>query len=683
MKKITSFIVFFALLVNMCLTMPMASAEELPRYDYSSFIGVWYSDIPACRTLDISYVDGNTMTFELALLEGTFTKQIENNEIHWSENYENREYHHYLTFYDDKIHYVLDTPDHVFECWFTSETVKPRRITDGDYSAELNGNKTEFDHVREYPQRFWDVPKDHWAFTYIAELVDKGVLAGYEDGSFRPDNTVTRAEWAKIMVLASGLPANDNNVYYTDMSNHWANIYVNTAKDYLAAYTDGTFKPDQAAVREDVTVSMVKLKGYDISQVDYSYLSQFTDIDSISNSLKAYVAVAVEKELIDGFEDGTFRGQDTLTRAEAATLLWRAFQYGNDNKVVDTPTSIPTPTPTQKPEEVKPIETPEPTGEPDTTPKPTDEPEVPDEPEASSEPELNQKPYKVDTLAKANVSEYGYLYTQDDNGIYYVEDGRIIKVDIKSKDKEEILNVKDLTIDTDEVTLDDFDIRSICYDKYQDRLLVQGEYKTVNPAREQNNSYLYEVKENNTEVITDNFPLSYSYPTTYLVGILSNGDYITTDTIIDYNNFNEKEDLSSVLAAEEVNNHLYYLYERTVDNSGSQIRKGYRLKEYDFVDSSTKWEFEDNSHGFVKISALGISNRNFAVMYDEMYDSYIKFYNFNGKQLNEITNNDYIVVDKSPLDFSNTFQRLLITDNDDIIFYDTSVNAFRMISKND
>ena len=48
--------------------------------------------------------------------------------------------------------------------------------------------------------------------------------------------------------------------------------------------------------------------------------------------MKVYVAIAVEKGLITGFEDGTFRGQATLTRAEAATLLWRAFQFGSDNK---------------------------------------------------------------------------------------------------------------------------------------------------------------------------------------------------------------------------------------------------------------------------------------------------------------------------------------------------------------
>ena len=319
---------------------------------------------------------------------------------------------------------------------------------------------------QDYPQRFWDVPKDHWAFNYIAELVNKGVLAGYTDGSFRPEDTVTRAEWAKIMVLAAGLPVNDNNVYFTDMGNHWANAYVNTAKDYLAAYTDGTFKPDQAAVREDVTVSMVKLKGYDVSNVDYAYLSQFTDVNSISNSLKAYVAVAVEKDLISGFDDGTFRGQNTLTRAEAATLLWRAFQYGNDNKVVDTPdtpvtmppaTTATTPPatttpPTQTTEE--PQQTPDNTTE---TPAPTEDPEF--------TPVPTEKPYIIDTVVDADV-ESEYLYTQDENdNIYYVTGSKIYKTSVTEKFSEEIFDVANLVIDTEEMTLDDFRIDAICYYK--------------------------------------------------------------------------------------------------------------------------------------------------------------------------------------------------------------------------
>ena len=162
--------------------------------------------------------------------------------------------------------------------------------------------------AKDYKQKFWDVPKDHWAFEYIADLADRGVIDGYEDGSFKPESTVTRAEWAKIMVDAAGVAVNDNSVNFTDMSNHWANKYVNAAKNYLTGYTDGSYRPNQAAVREDVTVAMVKLKGYDLSEVDYSNLSKFKDNDSISNYAKVYVSIALAKDLISGFEDNTFRG---------------------------------------------------------------------------------------------------------------------------------------------------------------------------------------------------------------------------------------------------------------------------------------------------------------------------------------------------------------------------------------
>lgn len=501
----------------------------------------------------------------------------------------------------------------------------------------------------DYPQKFWDVPKGHWAFEYISELVDKGVISGYEDGSFRPDNTVTRAEWAKIMVLAAGLPVSDNSVYFRDMDGHWANVYINTAKDYLAAYTDGTFKPNQAAVREDVTVSMVKLKGYDISNVDYSYLNHFSDTSSISNSLKVYVAIAIEKELINGFEDGTFRGQDTLTRAEAATLLWRAFQYGSDNKVVDTseaaatpdPTSTPTSAPPREPEEMKPTE----------------------EPKATPEPEPT-KPYKVDILAKANLGNDGHLYTADSDYLYYAEDSKIIKVDIESKDREEILDTKDLTIDNDEYTLDDFDIISICYDKYKDSLVIQGEYRTINSAKEINSSYLYELKGNGVAVITNDF--SSQKP---IVGILSNGDYITTGTVQACGLY------GSLVAEEEVGDRLYDLCTVFGDIVINPYPVGYQLVEYDYVDETQKWSYYSANISYC------LSDRNFVIM--DKPDNDITFYNFNGKELNKITETDIAVADKTALNFSNAAERLLITDNDDIIFYDKSAKTFRIISKND
>lgn len=68
-------------------------------------------------------------------------------------------------------------------------------------------------------QKFKDVPTSHWAFNYIAEMAERGVLSGYPDGKFYPDKNVSRAEFAKIMTSAAGLtPVEDSNTYseYSD-----------------------------------------------------------------------------------------------------------------------------------------------------------------------------------------------------------------------------------------------------------------------------------------------------------------------------------------------------------------------------------------------------------------------------------------------------------------------------------
>ena len=69
-----------------------------------------------------------------------------------------------------------------------------------DYGEEL-ANAPD----KVYRQIFTDVPKDHWAFSYISEMSERGVLSGYPDGKFYPESQVTRAEFAKIMTTAAGL----------------------------------------------------------------------------------------------------------------------------------------------------------------------------------------------------------------------------------------------------------------------------------------------------------------------------------------------------------------------------------------------------------------------------------------------------------------------------------------------
>jgi len=209
---------------------------------------------------------------------------------------------------------------------------------------------------------FTDLPSAHWAYNYIAEMVNRKVISGYPDSRFRPNNTITRAEFAKIMITASGI--NAKKVNYSSFSDipatNWASPFVESVKDYMTGYrtADGKyiFNPSAPATREDVAVALVKLKGYDANRLpDQSTLeAMFKDYAGISESAKNYVALAVENGLVSGFQDETFRPQATITRAEATVMLWRAYQYGNDNKEIGggqtttnpTSTTPSTPSPT-------------------------------------------------------------------------------------------------------------------------------------------------------------------------------------------------------------------------------------------------------------------------------------------------------------------------------------------------
>jgi len=205
--------------------------------------------------------------------------------------------------------------------------------------------------------KFSDVPSDFWAYDAIDDMSKRGVLGGYPDGMFRPERTVTRAELAKIMVLAAGLPLErvDKTSFADVKPTDWHAPFVEAAKFYLNGYAlpDGSlvFDPDAPALREDVTVAIVKLKGYDETRFpDFSLIeAMFADHDGISAYAKNYVAIAVESKLVSGFPDGTFRAQMPVNRAQAAAMLYRAFLFGSDTKTspagermkVDIPITLP------------------------------------------------------------------------------------------------------------------------------------------------------------------------------------------------------------------------------------------------------------------------------------------------------------------------------------------------------
>ena len=184
-----------------------------------------------------------------------------------------------------------------------------------------------------YPN-FKDVGADHWASQSITDLAGKRIITGYNDGSFKPSNTITRAELATILVRAGDLEAVNvsNGMTYTDVNaDAWYASNVEAAEEYLIGYYEKgepVYYPDRQATREEMTVAIMKLLGFSLADAKEGYLERFTDIEDFAPVFGAYIAIAVEKGIISGYKDNTFRPKAAVSRAEAAHIIWKAYGEG-------------------------------------------------------------------------------------------------------------------------------------------------------------------------------------------------------------------------------------------------------------------------------------------------------------------------------------------------------------------
>jgi len=174
--------------------------------------------------------------------------------------------------------------------------------------------------------RFTDVPASLWAYGDIESLSGLGCISGYPDGSFKPGNTITRAEFISILDKALKLAAyNPAAPDFSDVGQgDWCYgsvedaVYAGIVKGY-----GGAFKPDDPVTREEMAVILVKAldeQGQAGSSMNSG--TAFTDNASISAWAKGFVAVAVQDGLIKGYPgDNTFRPKSAATRAEACAMI--------------------------------------------------------------------------------------------------------------------------------------------------------------------------------------------------------------------------------------------------------------------------------------------------------------------------------------------------------------------------
>ena len=187
----------------------------------------------------------------------------------------------------------LNRTDHLaFLSGYANGTFEPdRNMTRAEVTtmfARLLTEKMAADQT--YSNTFSDVAKSHWAANYIGYMQQFGIITGYADGSFRPDASVTRAEFAAIASRFERLTEGTKS--FSDVpSSHWAAKYINFAatRGWVNGYADGTFQPNNSITRAEVAAVTCRLleRNADQSYIR-SHLSELRAFTDVSESHWAY-----------------------------------------------------------------------------------------------------------------------------------------------------------------------------------------------------------------------------------------------------------------------------------------------------------------------------------------------------------------------------------------------------------
>lgn len=168
---------------------------------------------------------------------------------------------------------------------------------------------------------FKDVKADNWCAGYVYDLLERGIVSGYKGGAFLPRQTVTRAEFAKMLCKVKGWSASETQAAdcIGVQPSHWAYSYVKalSQNNVIDAYPSTSFRPDQSLTRAEAVKMIVKAQGLKLDTTSDIF------VDVIGHWASDYILTAKRYSLINGYNDGTFLPDNNITRAEAAKIIWQ------------------------------------------------------------------------------------------------------------------------------------------------------------------------------------------------------------------------------------------------------------------------------------------------------------------------------------------------------------------------
>lgn len=209
---------------------------------------------------------------------------------------------------------------------------------DGDAYVTLKRNSNSIYTAVAQNKTFRDVPAGHWAEEDIHTLANKLVVYGVSDDLFDLRRNVTRAEFAGLVVRSLGLGGIKGSHSFSDVpANAWyaEEVAIATEAGLIYGYEDGTFRPNEVITREELASLVVRALEYagfteELSPSEQSaLLAPFKDADQVGGWAREEMARAIKEGIVYGMSEDTLNPKGNATRAEAAAMLYRYLQAAN------------------------------------------------------------------------------------------------------------------------------------------------------------------------------------------------------------------------------------------------------------------------------------------------------------------------------------------------------------------
>ncbi len=218
-------------------------------------------------------------------------------------------------------------------------TIELTKVSDTKYTFVMPAGKVKItpvfvkidgsdkDNTTNVDKRFSDVAADAWYAEYINYVAENGLMNGYEDGRFGPNDKTTRAQIVTVLYRMEGEPAVSSSSSFKDVSAggqyYSAAVAWASRNDIVNGYEDGRFGPNDNVTREQIAAILYRYAAYkEYDTTLAGNIASFSDAAKVSSWANSAIAWAVGEGLING-DNGALKPQGNATRAEIATLLTR------------------------------------------------------------------------------------------------------------------------------------------------------------------------------------------------------------------------------------------------------------------------------------------------------------------------------------------------------------------------